>query len=54
MMYSKTGVYGGIHYFPVEAVLTSTHNFCFEQKHENYQIFFYLKSFLVVKFLFFI
>ena len=36
----------------VEAVLTSTHNLCFEQKYEKYQIF-YLKffiSFLVVKF----
>ena len=28
----------------VEAVLTSTHNMCFEQKYEKYQIF-YLKIF---------
>ena len=27
------------------AVLTSTHNLCFEQKYENYQSFFYLKNF---------
>ena len=35
----------------VEAVLTSTHNLCFEQKYEKYQSF-YLKnfSFLEVKF----
>ena len=34
-----------------EAVLTSTHNLCFKQKHEIYQNF-YLKifNFLVVKF----
>ena len=34
-----------------EAVLTSTHNLCFEQKYEKYQNF-YLKifSFLMVKF----
>ena len=33
-----------------EAVLTSTHNLCFEQKYEKYKIF-YLKNchFLVVK-----
>ena len=36
----------------IEAVLTSTHNLCFEQKYENYQNF-YLKNihfFLLVKF----
>ena len=34
-----------------EAVLTSTHNLCFEQKYENYQIFLSEKlPFLVVKF----
>ena len=48
ILYSKTGVYRGIHYFPIfalkhrlwvhvrtasnEAVLTSTHNLCLEQK----------------------
>ena len=34
-----------------EAILTSTHNRCFEQKYEEYQIF-YLKIFLflVIKF----
>ena len=32
---SKTGVYRGIHYF-FKAVLTSTHNLCFEQKYEKY------------------
>ena len=35
----------------VEAVLTSTHNLCFEQKYERYQNFFTWKfSFLVIKF----
>ena len=35
-----------------EAVLTSTHNLCFEQKYENYQSFsFETFHFLVVKFL---
>ena len=29
-----------------EAVLTSTHNLCFEQKYEKYQIFFLLKIFI--------
>ena len=29
-----------------EAVHTSTHNLCFEQKNEKYQIFFYLKIFI--------
>ena len=53
-LYSKTGVYRGIHYFSYfsqkhivgtrknrldEAVLTSTHNLCFEQKYEKYQRF---------------
>ena len=55
---SKTGVSRGIHYFCYfcsknidEAVLTSTHNLCFEQKHENIRIF-YVKNchILVVKF----
>ena len=51
LLYSKTGVYRGIHYFLIfalkhilwvlvrtasnEAVLTCTHNICFEQKNEN-------------------
>ena len=30
-----------------EAVLTSTHNSCFEQKYENYQNFFIKKCFFV-------
>ena len=35
----------------VEAVLTSTHNLCFEQKYEKYQIFLSENfPFLVVKF----
>ena len=35
----------------VEVVLTSTHNLCFEQKYETYQIFLSIYySFLVVKF----
>ena len=35
-----------------EAVLTSTHNLCFEQKYEKYQNFYLkiFKFFLVVKF----
>ena len=35
-----------------EAVLTSTHNLCLEQKYEKYQIFFLSENFhfLVVKF----
>ena len=35
-----------------EAVLTSTHNLCFEQKYENIRVFFLSKhfNFLVVKF----
>ena len=34
-----------------EAVLTSTHNLCFEYKYEKYQIFFPVNfQFLVVKF----
>ena len=44
----KTGVYRGVHYFHIfalkhmlwvldEAVLTCTHNICFEQKYENRQ-----------------
>ena len=54
LLYSKNGVYRGLHYFlifalkhilrvPVrtaslnEAVLTCTHNICFEQKYENSQ-----------------
>ena len=65
--YSKTGVYRGIHYFSyfcskhrlwvlvrnrlTEAVLTRTHNLCFEQKHEKYQNFLSKNyHFLVVKF----
>ena len=47
-LYSKTGVYRGIHYFLifalnyrlwvlVEAVLTCTHNICIEQKYEKSQ-----------------
>ena len=49
-LYSKTGVYRGIHYFPyfcskTEAVLTSTYSLCFEQKYEKFQSFFYLKIF---------
>ena len=32
----------GIRY---EAVLTSTHNLCFEQKYEKYQSFFLLENF---------
>ena len=43
-VYDKTGVYRGIYYFS-EAVLTSTHNLCFEQKYEKYQNF-YLKIFI--------
>ena len=43
LLYSKTGVYRGILYFSyfcsAEAVLTSTHNLCFEQKYEKYQSF---------------
>ena len=31
----------------VEAVLTSTHNLCFEQKYEKYKIFFLSKKFSV-------
>ena len=44
-LYSKTGVYRGIFYFSYfrsktyEAVLTSTHNLCFEHKYEKYQNF---------------
>ena len=49
-LYSKTGVYRGIHFLPIfnlkhrlwvlvrtacEAVLTCTNNLCFEQKYEN-------------------
>ena len=36
----------------VKAVLTSTHNLCFELKYEKYQIFFLSENFqfLVVKF----
>ena len=33
-----------------EAVLTSTHNLCFEQKYEKYQNFYLKTLFLVVKF----
>ena len=41
LLYRKTGVYRGIHYFLFFAlkhilwVLTCTHNICFEQKYEN-------------------
>ena len=34
---NKTGVYKGKYYFLTEAVLTNTHNLCFEQKYENSQ-----------------
>ena len=43
LLYSKTGVYRGIHYFLIFAlkhilwVLVRTHNICFEQKYENSQ-----------------
>ena len=46
ILYSKTWVYRGIHYFLIfapkhiindEAVLTCTRNICFEQKYENSQ-----------------
>ena len=48
ILYNKTGVYRGLHYFLIfaltlilwllnEAVLTCTHNICFEQKYENSQ-----------------
>ena len=42
----------GIHSnHPVNAVLTSTHNLCFDQKYENHQILFSEKfHFLLVKF----
>ena len=53
LLYSKTGVYGVYIIFlnfalkhrlwvlvRTEAVLTNTHNLCFEQKYEKYQIFF--------------
>ena len=33
----------------VEAVLTSTHNLCFEQKHEKYQIFFFFFFFFFLE-----
>ena len=47
----KLGVYRGIHYFHSEAVLTSTHNLCFEQKYEKYKKFLSENfHFLVVKF----
>ena len=52
LLYSKTGVYRGIHYFSyfcskhrlwvlvrTASVLTSTHNLCFEQKYEKYLCF---------------
>ena len=53
ILYRKTGVYRGIHYFSyicskhrlwvlvrgAEAVLTSTHNLFFEQKYEKYKSF---------------
>ena len=47
IFYSKTGVYRGIHFLPIllkhlgEAVLTSTHNLCFEQKYKNIRFFFF-------------
>ena len=43
LLYSKTGVYRGMHYFLIFAlkhrlwVLVRTHNICFEQKYENCQ-----------------
>ena len=57
LLYSKTRVYRGIHYFLISAqkhrlwvlvrtASTSTHNLCFERKCEKYQIFFYLKIFI--------
>ena len=47
--HSKTGVYRVYIIFLIsaEAVLTSTHNLCFEQKYEKYKNF-YLKSFVFV------
>ena len=60
LLYSKTGVYRGIHYFsnlakntdcgyslepPREAVLTNTHNLCYERNMKNIR-FFYLKMLL--------
>ena len=47
----KLGYTGVYIIFLAEAVLTSTHNLCFEQKYEKYENF-YLKIFifLVVKF----
>ena len=50
LLYNKTGVYRGIHYFLIfalkhrlwvltEAVLTCTHDLCFEQKNKNIKNF---------------
>ena len=64
LLYNKTGVYRVIHYFlisaqhiycgyslDVEAVLTSTHNICVEQKYKKYQNFLSESfPFLVIKF----
>ena len=66
LLYSKTGVYRGIHCFSYfakkhrlwalikllgDAVLTNTHNLCFEQEYEKYQNFLSENfPFLVVKF----
>ena len=70
LLYSKTGVYRGIHFFffisaqkdrlwvivrTGEAVLTVTHNLCFEQKYEkknqflsqNFQFFFLVEIFYI-------
>ena len=50
LLYGKTGVYRGIHFFLIfalkhrlwvliEAVLTCTHNLCFEQRYEKSKTF---------------
>ena len=39
LLYSKTGVYRGIHFFLNEAVLMCTHNQCFRAKKEKYYNF---------------
>ena len=59
LLYSKTGVYRGMHYFlfPLktqivlaEAVLTSTHNLCSEQKYKKIDVLSENFQFLEVKF----
>ena len=37
--YTETAITKTCLYYFVEAVLTSTHNLCFEQKYEKYSIF---------------